>query len=67
MVVDNVLDHGDAAAVAFPHEVLVLIAATCARFDHEQVRVAISPTDAGELGHRQQFDRVDAEITQVIQ
>ena len=35
MVVTDVLDHRDAPSVALAHEVLVLVAATGARFDDE--------------------------------
>ena len=65
VVIDNVLDHRDAAAVAGADEVLVLVAPTRRRLDHEVVRVTVSPPDAGELRHRQQLDGIHAEIAQM--
>jgi hypothetical protein len=53
VVVDDVLDQGDAALVTGPDEMLVLVAAAGAGLDREVVGVAIAPAEgAGELGQR---------------
>jgi hypothetical protein len=68
VVVANVLDDRDAAAVALAHEVLVLVAAAGARLDGEVMGVAVAPAErTGELRHREQLDRVDAEVGEIRQ
>ncbi len=68
VVIADVLDHRDAVAVALADEMLILVAVAGARLDAEVVRVAIPPAvGAGELGHGEQFDGIDAEVAQVRQ
>src|SRR5262245_31014199 len=68
MVVDDVLNDGNAAPMAFAYEVAVLVTPSRARLNTKMVRVAIAPADgAREFGHRQQLDGVHAEIDKVIE
>ncbi len=68
VVVDHVQQHGDAAPVAFAHEVLELVAAAAGVFDGQKMRGAVTPVGpALEFGRRHQLDAVHAEIDQIIQ
>ena len=67
VIVDHVLNDRDAMPMAFAHEVPVLVATAGARFDAEVMGVAIAPAErAAEFRERQQFDRIYAELAQVI-
>src|ERR671925_195826 len=60
MVVDDIENNRDAAAMALAHEMLELVAAAAGKFDGHVVRGAISPVQPVlELRHRHQLDRID--------
>ncbi len=68
VVVDDVDDHGDAAPVAGPDEVLELVAPAAGVLDREIVRGAVAPVGpALVFGERHQLDGVDAQVRQVVE
>ena len=60
MVVDDVLNYDDPAAMTFADEMAIFVPSAGARLDTEMVGTAVAPTGrATKLSHREQFDGVD--------
>ena len=67
MVVDNVDDHRNPAAVGFVHEIPESVRPAVLVFHGKDVRRVVSAGNvASELSQRHEFDGVDAEIAQVV-
>jgi hypothetical protein len=68
VVIDDVEDDRDAAAVALLDEVLVLVPPAAAVLNREIMRRGVAPVLlAAELRHRQKFDRGDAQVLEVVE
>ena len=68
MVVDDVEQDGEAAAVGLAHEPLEGVRPAIRALDGEEVRRVVPPGHvAGELGQRHQRDGVDPEVDEVVE
>src|SRR5262245_25761870 len=68
MVVDDVYDDGKRASVSRIDEPFKRVRAAVGRIGREILHAVVSPiAPSGEFAYRQQFDRVDPKIEQIVE